>query len=171
MNEELDLNLDELDQIDANADRKLQIKNRYQTLSDKVKAEGQAREQAEAKAKAEAEARTQAEKSLEFYKTFTKFSAEHPEAINYQDQILEKVNSGLSTEDATLLVLAREGKLLQAPAPQRTQGAEGGSAITNIADGDKPLNELNQNEKLTALLEMEKNGELVQALRAGINRS
>ena len=48
MDENLDLNLDDLDQIEANADKKLQVRNRFQQLSDKVKSEAQEKEKAQA---------------------------------------------------------------------------------------------------------------------------
>lgn len=171
-NEELDLDLDELDQIDANADRKLQVKNRFQKLANDKRTLAQEKEAAE-KAKAESEAKLQAlEKETNFYKSFSQLSSKHPEASNYQDQIKERVDKGYDPEEAMFAVLAKEGKLgNQAPAPSRTEQAEGGSAMTQLSEGDKTVNQLNEGEKLSALQELEKSGELTQILRAGINRS
>lgn len=168
MDNELELNLDE---IESNSEQKLQVKNRFQQLSDKVKLEAQEKDKALAEAKANAEKAEQAQKETEFYKSFSQLSSKHPEAINYQAQILDRVNRGYDAEEATLAVLAKEGKLTQAPQQVRTPSAEGGSAMTNISEGDKPLNDLTRDEKLSALQELEKSGELQQALRAGINRS
>lgn len=170
MNEELDLNLDELDQ---NADRTLQTKNRFQQLANDKRELTQKNELAEKATQEANDARAKAEKSLEFYKTFSTLSAKHPEATNYQDQILERVNKGYDPEEATLAVLAKEGKLsnqTQPLPPQRTPSAEGGSALNQLNEGEKQLDQMNVKEKLEALQEMEKSGELLQALRSGINR-
>lgn len=169
---DLDLNLDELDQIETNSANKLQVKNRFQQLSDKVKLEAQEKDKALAEAASLRAEKEALEKQASFLKTFSQLSAKHPEATNYQDQILERVNKGYDAEEAVYAVLAKEGKLSQAqPEPVRHQGVEGGSALNNITEGDKPLNQLSENEKLTALLELERSGELTQVLRAGINRS
>ncbi len=172
MEKENEINLDELDQIETGADKKLQVRNRFQQLANEKNQARQEREQAEAKVK-ELEAKAlQVEKESNFYKTFSQLSAKYPEATNYQEQILERVNKGYDQEEATLAVLAKEGKLgtqSVPPPPAKTPSAEGGSAITNVIDGEKT--ELSMSEKLEALKGMEKSGELQQALRAGINRS
>ena len=168
MEENLELNLDDLDQIEASADKKLQVKNRFQQLSDKVKSEAQEKEKAQAEAKANAERITALEKEAESLKTFSTLSSKYPEASNFQEQILERVNKGYDPEEATLAVLAKEGKLEQ-QAPPKPEGAEGGSAMTHISEGDRPIGELNASEKLAALQELEKSGELVRAMRSGIN--
>ncbi len=169
MENELDLNLDELDQIDRNADTKLQVKNRFQQLANDKRTLAQEKEQAVAEAQAKAAELGQALKTAEFYKTFSQVSSKHPEAINYQEQILEKVNTGLSTEDATLLILAKEGKLSSQPVERPVENVAGGSALNQMSEGDKSPNQLNENEKLQALQEMEKSGELLQALKSGLN--
>ncbi len=167
MDNELDLNLDDLDQ---NADKQLQIKNRYQQLANDKRDLSQKLE-AEGKAKAEAEAKlAQMEKETNFFKTFSQISSKHPEATNYQDQILERVNRGMDAEEATVAVLYKEGKLTPTPAP-KPPIAEGGSAVTNVNVGEKSLNDLTMAEKLAELRELEKSGELQQVLRQGINRT
>lgn len=165
-----ELNLDELEtSAESSADNNLKIKNRIQQLSEKTKIAHQEKEAAE-KAKAEAETKAQSfEKQTEFYKNFSQLSTKYPEAINYQDQILERVNKGYDQEEATIAVLGKEGKFGIQPASQTPPRPEGGSAITNVSDEGKT--ELNIDEKLIALREMERTGELQQALRAGINRS
>lgn len=168
MNEE-ELNLDELDKIDTSEDAKLLVKNRYQQLANDKRTLSLEKEALE-KAKAESDAKFQAlEKESNFLKSFNQLSAKYPEANNFQDKILERVNQGLDPEEATLLVLAKEGKLQNQPV--KTPSAEGGSASTNVADGDKTLDQYTTAEKLSALQEMEKSGELIQVLRQGINRS
>jgi hypothetical protein len=167
-NEELDLNLDDLDQIEASADNKLKVKNRFQQLSDKVKSEAQEKEKAQAEAKANAERITALEKEAESLKTFSQLSSKYPEASNYQEQILERVNRGYDPEEATLAVLAKEGKLEQ-QAPLKPEGAEGGSAMTQIPEGDKTPGDMSASEKLEALQKLEKSGELIRAMKSGIN--
>lgn len=171
MENEQELNLDELDQMETKSDNKLQIKNRFQQLSDKVKLEAQEKEKAQAEAKAKGIETEQAKKQVEFYKIFSQLSAKHPEATNFQEQILERVNKGYDPEEATLAVLAKEGKLSQAQPVAKPVAPEGGSAMTQLADGDKTINDLSREEKLTALKDLEKSGELQQALRRGINIS
>lgn len=163
--DDLDLNLEELDAIEASADNKLKVKNRFQVLSDKVKSEAQAREQAEAKFKEQSDALSKAEKETQFLKTFNQLSSKHPEASNYQDQILERVNKGYDPEEAVLAVLAKEGKLNVAQPAQRQVQAEGGSAINNVAEGDKSFKDMSETDKLSVLEEAERSGELAQALR------
>lgn len=166
------LNLDELDQIESSAENKLKVKNRFQNLSEKVRIEAQEKEKAQAELKAKAEEADKARKEAEFYRTFSQLSAKYPKAAQFQDQILERVNKGYDQEEAVLAVLAKEGSLeTQAPIQQPTERAEGGSAMTQMFEGDKTPDQLNSNEKLERLLELEKSGELQQALRAGINRS
>ena len=168
MDENLDLNLDDLDQIEVNADKKLQVKNRFQQLSDKVKSEAQEKEKAQAEAKANAERIAILEKEAESLKTFSQLSSKYPEASNFQEQILERVNKGYDPEEATLAVLAKEGKLAQ-QAPPKPEGAEGGSAMTQIPEGEKTPGDMSMNEKLEALKQLEKSGELLRAMKSGIN--
>ncbi len=169
-NNELDLNLD-LDQIESNSEQKLQVKNRFQQLSDKVKTEAQEKDKALAEVERLKAEKEQSDKKAQFMETFSSLSAKHPEATNYREQILERVNKGYDPEEATLAVLAKEGKLGQMSQPVVRQQVEGGSAMTQMSETDKSNKDMSSDEKLIALLEMEKSGELTQALRAGINRS
>ncbi len=133
--------------------------NRFKDLSEKV--ETTAKERDEATAKAEA-----AQKEVEFYKGFSKVSSKYEGAADYQDKILEKVNSGYDLEDATISVLAKAGKFT-APQVQR-QSPAGGSAPTAIQSGDeKPISEMTRAEKRAALEEAERQdpGSLSKLLR------
>ncbi len=76
------------------------------------------------------------------------------------------MNSGYDLEDATISVLAKAGKLQNAP--QGRQSPAGGSASTAIQSGDdKPVNEMTTAEKREKLLEYERGnpGELAKTLR------
>lgn len=164
MENEFELNLNDLDQIESNVDNKLKVKNRFQDLSEKVKLNAQAKDEAETKLKVEADARAKAEKELGFYKDFSSKSAQYPGASEYQDRIFEKVQNGYETEDAILAVLGREGKLSNTPPPQQEitrPNVAGGSAQTNLGDGgNKDLSSMSSDDKLAALLEAEKRGDI-----------
>lgn len=161
-----DLNLD-LDNIEAQAEEKLKVKNRFEKLSEKVILTSKEKDEALAKAKAESEARLQAEKERDFYKDFSVNISKYPNASEYQSKILEKVKVGYSTEDAMVAVLAKEGKLTSQPVQQPQQPniqVEGGSAA-NIGSGTKELKDMSPAEKLAALGEAESAGALASALR------
>lgn len=155
----------ELDKIEAETEQKLQTKNRFQELSEKVKLTSQERDEM-AKAKQQLEAtNSDLSKERDFYKDFSANVTKYPNASEYQDKILEKVKAGYSTEDAMVSVLAKEGKLnspVQAPIPK--PHLEGGSAPT-IQSGGKDLSSMTAAEKFAALGEAEASGDLVAALR------
>ena len=155
---ENELNLD-LDQIEVNEEKKLQVKDRFAKLSEKMTLTAREKEEAEAKTKIEAEARLQAEKERDFFRDFSQVSSKYPKATEYQAQILEKVNSGYTTEDATLAILAKEGKLQTTMEPVKPDNIAGGSASTVITDtGEKGIEEMTNEEKKNTLLQMEKEG-------------
>lgn len=160
MTEELDL---DLDKIEGQSEEKLKVKNRFQTLSDKVKLTAQEKEEALAKVKSEEEARTNAEKERDFYKGFSTHASKYPSANDHQDKIWDKVKAGYDIEDAMVSVLNKEGKLT-APAPAKPTNIEGGSAPTQMI-GDKDPSQMTTAEKFAALQELDKSGELVKNLR------
>lgn len=157
-----DLSMNDLNQVDTQIQDKLQVKNRYEQLSEKVILTAKEKEQAEAKVKTEVDARLKVEKERDFYRDFSQLSSRHPNAAQFQDKILEKVGAGYSTEDAMLAVLAKEGKLspisADTPSYQNTNVA-GGSAATALTDyGDKHPSDMSQAERRQALLDLEKQG-------------
>ena len=166
MEEDNELNLD-LDNLEAQADEKLKVKNRFVKLSEKVATTSKERDDALAKAKAEADDRVNVEKERDFYKDFSANVSKYPNASEYQEQILEKVKGGYSTEDAMVAVLNKEGKLIT-PSPETEPKpevqVEGGSAQTT-QEGPKTLETMTPEEKLSALAEADKSGDLVKALR------
>lgn len=155
-----------LDDLEVQAEEKLKVKNRFEKLSEKVISTSKEKDEALAKVQTEAEARVNAEKERDFYKDFSANVSKYPNASEFQDKILEKVKGGYSTEDAMVAVLAKEGKLnipssqVQSPNIQ----VEGGSAPT-YSEGGKTLQDMTAAEKLTALAEADKAGDLVNALR------
>ncbi len=165
MENEINLDLSELDQVEVNAENKLKVKNRFEKLSEKVITTSKERDEAVAKMKAEADLKATAERERDFYKGFSTSVSQYPQAAQYQDKIWEKVKGGYTHEDAMVAVLAKEGKLggaVQQPIMQ--PNIAGGSAPT-IMEGVKSISEMSSAEKLAALTEAEKSGELVNALR------
>lgn len=164
-----EINLDNLDDIQNQAENKLKVKNRFKELSEQVITE-KSRNETLAKEKAEADRKaTDALKEVEFYKGFSANVGKYPQATQYHDTILEKVKNGYTPEDAILAVLAKEGKLTQAPAApqapvQPAYSPEGGSAPTMV-EGTKSISDMTPQEKLAALSEADKRGELVGAFR------
>lgn len=165
MENELEL---DLDNIEAGAEEKLKVKNRFEKLSEKVILTSKEKEKAEAEARAAGERADSLSKERDFYKDFSVNVTRYPQAAEYQDKILEKVRSGYSTEDAMVSVLNKEGKLTASTPESRptpTPHVEGGSAPTQVFSGDKGLSDMTTDEKFKALSEMDKSGDLVQALR------
>lgn len=151
MDEELNLdNTEEITRKDS----------RIKSLSDKVKTTSEERDAEKARAdKAEAE-RVAALKDAEFFKNFNTASAKYPGSNEYQDKIRENVALGLSVEDATMFVMAKEGKYTP-PAPViERQSAAGGSASIGMADTpDKKPSEMKRDELRSKLMEVESRGE------------
>ncbi len=150
-----DLNLD-LDTLEDNAEKNIKIKNRFEQLSEKVILTSKERDElAKAKETLEGEKNSLA-KERDFYKDFSVNVSKYPSASEHQDQILEKVRAGYSTEDAMVAVLAKEGKLnmssnqVQQPFNQPIGQVEGGSAPTAMS-GAKAIQDMTPDEKFAAL--------------------
>ena len=160
MNDELNL---DLDNIEAQESEKLKVKDRFAKLSSDYSQTKKEKEEAEAKLKAEADAKLQAEKERDFYKSFSQVSSKHPEATNYQDQILERVSKGMDTEEATVAVLYKEGKL-SIPQPKVDVGNVAGGSAPNTPSVEKDFSEMTLDEKKGVMKELEKTGELERIL-------
>lgn len=134
--------------------------DRFNKLTEKVGIEAKARADAEKKAAEEATARVAAEKERDFYSSFADMSGKYPGASEYKDAIKEKVLAGYDPEDATVSILAKEGKLQSytPPAPRMDSPAGGSATTTMRNDTDKPLNEMSRDEKRAELLRMEQDG-------------
>jgi chromosome condensin MukBEF ATPase and DNA-binding subunit MukB len=152
---ELDLNEDNQEEIISRKD------SRIKSLSDKVKTTSEerdalAKEKEELRSKAEA-----AQKDADFFKGFNTLSSKYQGATEYQEKIREKVMSGYDLEDATISILAKEGKYTPPAPTMERESAAGGSAVTNMKGGDdKTPDKMSQAERLAALKEMESKGEL-----------
>ena len=148
--EEEELHL-ELDTQEENLKRN-NYQNRLKDLSEKNKLTIKERDElAEAKAKVEAERETLA-KERDFFKDFSATSAKYPNATEYQDAILEKVKGGYTVEDATISILAKEGKFQPAIASIPRENPAGGSATNTLkGDGEKGIGEMTQAERRAKL--------------------
>lgn len=154
MTEELELELEGEEETITRKD------NRIKSLSDKVKTTSEERDTL-AKEKAEAEAKAEAaQKDADFFKNFNTVSTKYQGSNEYQDKIREKVALGLDVEEATMLVMTKEGKYIP-PAPIiERESAAGGSAATGINDSvEKKANQLSQSELRSRLEEIEARGE------------
>lgn len=134
--------------------------NRIKSLSDKVKTTSEERDAEKVRAdKAEAE-RVTAQKDADFFKNFNTVSPRYQGASEYQDKIREKAALGLDVEEATMLVMAKEGKYTPPVAPLVRESAAGGSAATGIHDSaEKTADKMTQAERRAILQEMESKGE------------
>lgn len=153
--EELDLNENNQEEIISRKD------SRIKSLSDKVKTTSEERDALATKAQ-EAEAKAlSAQKDAEFYKGFNPMTTKYPGASEYQDKIREKAALGLDVEEATMLVMAKEGKYTPAQAPVERESVIGGSANTTMKSGEsKKPEEMTQAERRAAIEEGFAKGEI-----------
>lgn len=158
--EDENIDLDEGQKVEEISQENNRQLNRTKDLADKLRHEREEREKiAQEKQKLEAE-RESAKKEVEFYKGFSTVVGKYAEASTYQDQIREKVLNGYDIEDATISILAREGKFGGVPKSAATTTA-GGSATNNFtSDSKKHPSEMNADELRSAILEAEKRGDI-----------
>lgn len=159
MADEIDLDLDLTNEEEEKINK---VEKRIKDLSEKVKLTAQERDEL-IKTKEESEVKIiAAQKEVEFYKGFTPLTSKYPGSAEYQDKILEKHKAGYDLEEATISVLFKEGKLtIPAPPPPPKENPAGGSAVNQIKSGEpKPVSEMTQMEKLEALKEAERRGDL-----------
>lgn len=143
---------DELN-LDDSGDTKVE-NPRIKQLSDKVKTTSEERD-TEARLRQEAEAKAQsAEKERDFYASFADTTSQYPQAKDFKDDIKAKVLSGYTVEDATVSVLAKNGKLTTSVVREGT--AAGGSATTHIPNdtGEKTVSEMSPEERKKAVHEI-----------------
>lgn len=100
---------------------------------------------------------------LEFSNSFKDQVSKYPYAKDHEKDIKEHVSKGISVEDATILVLTKQKKLIS-PEEIKSQKAKesslGGSADTNnVSDEQKSSKDMTQAERLSALDEAFRRGE------------
>jgi hypothetical protein len=111
-----------------------------------------------AKDKAESDAKIF---NLEFESNFKDVVTQYPHASDFKDKILERVKSGQTINDATLVELHGAGKLVTRQEIESQAAGErsfGGSADTFIPTGKKKPSEMTQEELRAALVEEEAKG-------------
>lgn len=156
MDNELELDLD-TQETNEDITRK---EKRYNTLANKFGESEKEREKLAKDKEKEEQARASAEKERDFFKNFNQVSTKYQGATEYQDKILEKVNAGYDVEDATISILAKEGKYNLTQPKIEAEKAAGGSATTTIKGGDdKTPEKMSQDERRAALLDFEAKGE------------
>ncbi len=157
-----DINLD-VEPVDEQ-EKANRVEQRHRNLvAEKAKLIAEKEEISKAKVDAEAKAEA-ALKDVDFFKNFSTVSSKYTGASEYQDKIREKVNAGYDLEDATISILAKEGKFQPQQvetAPKPKQSPVGGSAVTNLrSGGEKPFTEMTQAERRAALVEAEARGDI-----------
>lgn len=155
MTEELDLDL-----LDQDIEKENKVEKRIKDLSEKVRLTAEERDAEKRKVEESNSKTNELQRERDFYASFADVVSSNPAAKDHKEDILTKVKSGYSVEDATYAVLGKAGKLSQ-PQPI-VDNPIGGSASVNqpVIGGTKKINEMTRDEKRTALLEAEKRGDL-----------
>ena len=151
----------DLDIVDEDIDKKNKVEKRIKDLSDKVRITSEERDELKGLLVESEKAKEAAFKERDFHSSFADATAKYPGANEYKDTIKDKVLSGYSVEDATVAVLASEGKLVMPePAAEPEPSPAGGSAVNQPPAGEKKLDEMTLEEKREAVLEAERKGEI-----------
>ena len=138
--------------IDLDTPDENKVEKRIKGLSQKVKDTSDERDKLVIE-------RDSAKKEVEFYSSFSNATDKYPLAKDFKDKIKEKVLAGYTVEDATVAVLASEGKLT--PAPPATESPAGGSAVNQPSPGGpKSLEEMTREEKREEVLKAVERGEI-----------
>lgn len=136
-----------------------EVEKRIKDLSGKVKLTAEERDEQSRLLNEEKSKGQETAIERDFYKGFSASTAKYPAANEFQDEILSKVKSGYSVEDATVSVLNSKGKLM--PEAIERQPISGGSAPIVINNGGtKTQFEMNQAERRAALIEAENKGDI-----------
>lgn len=121
---------------------------RIKQLSEKVRLTSEERDEKERLFKEESEKRATIEKERDFYAGFSDVVSQNPAAKDHKDDILAKVKSGYTVEDATFAVLGKAGKLGVQLQQVSTPQVAGGSASTAMPQGgQKTPGEMTQQER------------------------
>lgn len=166
MADELDIDLDALDNQE-NLNQVNRTEQRIKDLSSKVRMTAEERDELKQAKEALEQEKVSLSKEVDFFKNFSQMTSKYPGAAEYQDQIMEKVKAGYDVEDATISLLAKEGKYSPVTTPVQRENPAGGSATTTMrSDGEKSISEMTQEERRNALMQMEQEGgEISRILR------
>lgn len=157
----------DLDLLDEDINKNNKVEERIKSLSEKVRTAATERDE-QIKLSQEKDAKlANAEKEIAFFSSFSDSLTKYPNASEYKDAIKEKVLGGYSVEDATVAVLAREGKLSTAApqtyTPPTTSSPAGGSSVNSPMSGgsiNKPIRDMSKDEMRQALRDAEGRGDI-----------
>ena len=150
----------DLELLDGEIEKENKVEKRIKDLSEKVKLTAEERDAEKLKLEEETAKAGNLQKEVEFLNSFGDQLSKYPDASPFKDKIKEKVLKGYSVEDATVSILASEGKLTSKEV--KVENVAGGSATVNqpVSGGEKPISEMTQAERRAELMEMEKRGEI-----------
>ena len=163
MADDIQEDLDSQEDIDLDTNDDVQSENkvekRIKQLSNKVKLTSNERDEyAKLNKNLETE-RDTAKKEVEFYSSLSETTDKYPAAKEYKDKIKEKVLAGYTVEDATVSILAKEGKL-GASQPVVDNPAGGSATNLPISGEPKPLNDMSREEKRGEVLKAMDRGDI-----------
>lgn len=150
----------DLEQLDKQIEGESKVEKRIKDLSEKVRLTAEERDAGKRQLEEYTSKTKELERERDFFSSFSDVVSTNPAAKDHKDDILAKVKSGYSVEDATYAVLGKLGKLGQTqPA---VESPVGGSAAVNqpITGAQKSVSELSREEKRNALVEAEKRGDI-----------
>ena len=150
----------DLETLDENIEKENKVEKRIKDLSEKVRLTAEERDAKDRFIKERDDKIVTLEKETAFLNSFGDAIGKFPEASQYRDKIKEKVMKGYSVDDATISVLATEGKYNPVKKESSPENPAGGSAVTQHLTGDKSLSQLTQEEKRQKLIEAEQRGDL-----------
>lgn len=155
----------DLDQLDTDIEKEHRESKRNKDLSEKVKLTSEERDEKDRLLKEQETKTSELQKERDFYAGFSDVVSANPMAKDHKDDILAKVKSGYTVEDATFAVLGKAGKLGQQKtiesAPISKENPAGGSAPNQpMTGGAKPVDQMSREEKRAALIEAEARGDL-----------
>lgn len=150
------------DEENNQLERPSEAETRIKELSSKVRSTSEERDEAKRLNDESTAKMGELSKERDFYASFSDVVSLHPAAKDHKDDILGKVKSGYTVEDATFAVLAKAGKLAtQAPAaPEPVNPAGGSASFSPPQTGTKSLSQMTSAEKKQALIEAEQRGDI-----------
>ena len=156
---------DELLDLEEGQEQVNKTEKRIKDLSEKVKLTSEERDELVKSKETLEQEKVALSKEVDFFKNFSQMTSKYAGAGDFQEQIKEKVVGGYDVEDATISILAKEGKFIppDKPAPPRENPAGGSATSTVRAAGEKPISEMTQLERKEALMKAElENGDITR---------
>ena len=150
----------DLEQLDNEIEKESKVEKRIKDLSEKVRLTAEERDAEKHKLDEFTSKNSELQRERDFYASFSDVVSTNPAAKDHKEDILAKVKSGYTVEDATFAVLGKAGKLSQPEVA--VESPAGGAAAVNqpITGASKKISEMSRDEKRNALVEAEKRGEI-----------